>query len=238
MNTYADDLAALIEALDLRDVILVGFSTGGGEVARYVGRHGTDRVAKVALVSAVTPFMLRTDDNPGGVAIEVFDELRAASRGRPVPAVPRPRRRPVLRARPSGRGGVRRGSGTRSGLQGMQSGHRNALECIRAFSETDFRADLAAIDVPTLVIHGDDDQVVPFAIGGPGLGGARARRRPWSSTRARPTASPTRTGRACARTSWRSLGPDGSHDRLQLRTRPRSWRREPMSSFRYTLRRW
>ena len=165
MNTYADDLAALIEALDLRDVILVGNASGGGEVARYIGRHGTDRVSKVVLVSAVTPFMLRTDDNLDGVAVEVFDALRAASVAD---------RAQLYRDLADGpyfghdRPGAKVSAGIRDAFwaQSMQSGHRNALECIRAFSETDFRADLAAIDVPTLVIHGDDDRLVPLAIGG------------------------------------------------------------------------
>lgn len=165
MDTYADDLAALLDTLDLREVTLVGFSTGGGEVARYVGRHGSARVARIALVSAVPPFMLRTEDNPGGVPIEVFDELRAGSLTD---------RSQLYRDLADGPffGGNRPGANPSQGirdsfwLQGMQSGHRNALECIAAFSTTDFRADLDAIDVPTLVIHGDDDQIVPFAVGG------------------------------------------------------------------------
>ena len=165
MNTYADDLAALIEQLDLRDVVLVGFSTGGGEVSRYIGRHGTGRVAKVALVSAVPPFMLQTADNPGGVPIEVFDEIRAGSLAD---------RSELYRNLGDGpffgnnRPGVDISAGVRNAfwLQSMQAGHRNALESIRAFSETDFRGDLAGFDVPTLVIHGDDDQVVPFEVGG------------------------------------------------------------------------
>jgi non-heme chloroperoxidase len=165
MNTYADDLAALITELDLRDVVLVGFSTGGGEVARYVGRHGGDRVAKVALVSAVAPFMLQTDDNPGGVPIEVFDTIRAAS------VDDRAQFYRDLADGPffgNNRDGATVSQGARDSFwsQGMQSGHRNALECIAAFSATDFRADLAAFDMPTLVIHGDDDQVVPYPVGG------------------------------------------------------------------------
>ncbi len=165
MNTYADDLAAVIDALDLRDAILVGFSTGGGEVARYVGRHGTGRVAKVALVSAVPPFMLQTDDNPGGVPVGVFDEIRATC------VADRSQAYRDLAAGPffgANRPGAQVSQGTQDAFwsQGMQAGHRNALECIRAFSETDFRGDLAAIDVPTLVIHGDHDQVVPFSVGG------------------------------------------------------------------------
>ena len=165
MNTYADDLATLIDHLDLRDLMLVGFSTGGGEVARYIGRHGGRRVARVALVSAVTPFMLRTDDNPDGVPIAVFDGIRAASLAD---------RSQLYRELADGPffGNNRQGATVSQGrrdafwAQGMQSGHRNAYECIRAFSETDFRADLASFDMPTLVIHGDDDQIVPYEVGG------------------------------------------------------------------------
>jgi non-heme chloroperoxidase len=165
MNTYADDLAAVVAQLDLRDVTLVGFSTGGGEVARYIGRHGTDRVARVALVSAVPPFMLRTDDNPGGLPIEVFDDIRAGS------VADRSQLYKDLADGPFfgfNRPGACVSEGVRSAFwaQGMQAGHRNAMECIAAFSATDFRQDLAAFDVPTLVIHGDDDQVVPYAVGG------------------------------------------------------------------------
>jgi non-heme chloroperoxidase len=164
MDTYADDLATLIDALDLQDVVLVGFSTGGGEVARYIGRHGTARVAKAALVSAVPPLMLKTDDNPGGVPIEVFDEIRAGSIAD---------RAQLYRELADGPFfGANRGAsvsqGTRDAFwrQGMQSGHHNAYECIKAFSETDFRADLGRFDIPTLVLHGDDDQIVPFSVGG------------------------------------------------------------------------
>jgi non-heme chloroperoxidase len=165
MDTYADDLAALIVALDLREATLVGFSTGGGEVARYIGRFGTERVARIALVSAVPPFMLQTPDNPRGVPAEVFDGLRAGSIAD---------RSQLYRDLADGPffGGNRPGGNPSQGmrdafwLQGMQSGHRNALECIEAFSATDFRLDLDAFDVPTLVIHGDDDQVVPFEVGG------------------------------------------------------------------------
>jgi non-heme chloroperoxidase len=165
MDTYADDLAALLEELDLRDVTLIGFSTGGGEVARYVGRHGTARLARIALVSAVPPFMLQTTDNPGGVPIEVFDGLRAGSVAD---------RSQLYRDLADGPffGGNRPGGNPSQGVrdafwrQGMQAGHRNALECIEAFSATDFRADLDAIDIPTLVLHGDEDQVVPFEVGG------------------------------------------------------------------------
>jgi non-heme chloroperoxidase len=165
MDTYADDLAAVIEALDLRDVTLIGFSTGGGEVARYIGRHGTDRVRAAVLVSAVPPFMLKTDDNPGGVPIEVFDEVRAGS------IADRSQLYRDLADGPffgNNRPGGSVSQGTRDAFwrQGLQAGHRNAYECIAAFSATDFRADLARFDVPTLVVHGDDDQVVPFAVGG------------------------------------------------------------------------
>ncbi|MEI5524847.1 alpha/beta hydrolase [Streptomyces brasiliscabiei] len=165
MNTYADDLATLIDTLDLRDVTLVGFSTGGGEVARYIGRHGTGRVAQLVLVSAVPPFMLRTDDNPGGVPVEVFDSIRAGSLAD---------RSQLYRDLADGpffgnnRPGADVSQGVRDSfwLQSLQSGHRNAYECVAAFSATDFRADLDAVDVPALVIHGDDDQVVPFEVGG------------------------------------------------------------------------
>lgn len=165
MDTYADDLATLLYALDLRDVTLVGFSTGGGEVARYVGRHGTARVAQVVLVSAVPPFMLRTPDNPHGVPADVFDAIRAGSLAD---------RSQLYRDLADGPffGNNRPGADVSAGirdafwLQSMAAGHRNAYECIAAFSATDFRADLDAIDVPTLVIHGDDDQIVPFPVGG------------------------------------------------------------------------
>jgi non-heme chloroperoxidase len=165
MDTYADDLACLIDTLDLQDLTLVGFSTGGGEVVRYLGRHGTRRVARVVLVSAVPPYMLRTGDNPDGVPIEVFDSIRAGS------LADRSQTYRDLADGPffgNNREGHHPSQGMREAfwLQGMQAGHRNAYECIAAFSATDFRADLDTIDVPTLVIHGDDDQVVPFEVGG------------------------------------------------------------------------
>jgi non-heme chloroperoxidase len=164
MDTYADDLAAVFDALDLREVTLVGFSTGGGEVARYIGRHGTDRVAKAVLISAVPPFMLRTDDNPGGVPVESFDALRDGSEHD---------RAQLYRDLADGPFyGRNRGLDVSQGIRdawwadGMRAGHHNTFECIEAFSATDFRADLAAFDVPTLVIHGEDDQVVPVDVGG------------------------------------------------------------------------
>jgi non-heme chloroperoxidase len=161
MDTYADDLAQLIEALDLRDIVFVGFSTGGGEVTRYVGRHGTGRVAKVALISAVPPLMVRTDANPGGLPVAVFDGIRAGS------TADRSQLYKDLAAGPFF-GYNRAGAKSSQGLidwfwmQGMMGGARNTYECIRAFSETDFTEDLKKFDVPTLILHGDDDQVVPI----------------------------------------------------------------------------
>jgi len=165
MDHYADDLAALMEQIDLRDVILVGFSTGGGEVTRYVGRHGTERVAGLVLVSAVPPFMLKTEDNPGGVPIEVFDGIRAGS------LADRSQLYLDLADGPffgNNRDGAAISRGIREAFwrQGLQSGHKNAYDSIAAFSATDLREDLRRVDVPTLVIHGDDDQVVPFDVGG------------------------------------------------------------------------
>jgi non-heme chloroperoxidase len=161
MDHYADDLAQLIERLDLNRVTLIGFSTGGGEVARYVGRHGTGRIARIALIAAVTPIMLRTENNPTGLPIDVFDDLRAASITN---------RSKLYRDLASGpffgfnRTGARLDQGLVENfwLQGMTAGHKNAYDCIAAFSATDFTRDLARFDRPTLVIHGDDDQVVPI----------------------------------------------------------------------------
>ncbi|MFD2794680.1 alpha/beta fold hydrolase [Promicromonospora vindobonensis] len=164
MDTYADDLACLIDALDLRDLTLVGHSTGGGEITRYVGRHGTARVARLVLVSAVPPLMLQTEDNPGGLPIGVFDGIRAGEKAD---------RSQLYRDLADGpffghnrRQDVDQGFRDAFWLQSLASGHRGAYECIAAFSATDFRPDLAKIDVPTLVIHGDDDQIVPFDVGG------------------------------------------------------------------------
>lgn len=163
MDTYADDLATLIESLDLKDVVVIGFSTGGGEVARYIGRHGTNRLAKAALISAVPPLMLKTESNPDGLPLEVFDNLRTSSVAN---------RAQLYKDLASGPffGFNRPGAKVSQGLidwfwlQGMQSGHKNALDCIKAFSETDFTDDLKKFDVPTLILHGDDDQIVPIGV--------------------------------------------------------------------------
>jgi non-heme chloroperoxidase len=165
MDHYADDLRDLIEAFDLHDAMLVGFSTGGGEVARYIGRHGTERVSKVALVSAVPPLMLRRDDNPGGLPIEVFDGIRAASLTDRAQLYRDLASGPFFGAnRPAGK--VSEGTIEWFWHQGMMAGHKSAYDCIAAFSATDFREDLKRFDVPTLVIHGDDDQVVPIDAAG------------------------------------------------------------------------
>jgi non-heme chloroperoxidase len=161
MDTYADDLAGLINTLDLKNTVLVGFSAGGGEVARYVGRHGSKRLAKVALVSAVPPLMLKTAANPGGLASEVFDGIRAGS------LADRSKFYQELASGPFF-GFNRPGAKVSQGmidwfwLQGMQAGHKNTLDCVKAFSETDFTEDLKKFDVPTLILHGDDDQIVPI----------------------------------------------------------------------------
>jgi non-heme chloroperoxidase len=160
MDTYADDLAALVEALDLRNAIHVGHSTGGGEVARYLGRHGTKRVARAVLISAVPPLMLKTAANPGGLPIQAFDEIRAgvlADRSQYFKDLSMP-------FYGYNRAGAKISDGVREAfwLQGMLAGHNAAYECIKAFSETDFTEDLKKIDVPTLILHGDDDQIVPI----------------------------------------------------------------------------
>ncbi len=165
MDRYADDLAAVIQALDLRDVTAVGFSTGGGEVARYIGRHGTGRLKKAVLVSAVPPMMLRTSDNPDGLPLAVFDGIRKASLEN---------RSQLYIDLASGPfyGFNRPGAKVSKGLidswwaQGMQAGHKNTFDSIAAFSATDFRKDLEKFDLPTLVIHGSDDQIVPIDISG------------------------------------------------------------------------
>ena len=161
MDHYADDLSAVISALKLKDVTLVGFSTGGGEVARYIGRHGTGRVKKAVLVSAVTPIMLKSASNPNGVPMAVFDGIRKGALDN---------RSQLYLDIASGPffGFNRPGSKASPGLiqsfwvQGMQAGHKNTYDSIAAFSATDFRDDLKKFDVPTLLIHGDDDQIVPI----------------------------------------------------------------------------
>jgi non-heme chloroperoxidase len=165
MNTYADDLAAVMDQLDLKKAVLVGFSTGGGELARYIGRHGTKRVAGAALISAVPPQMLKTAANPGGLPIEVFDGIRAGELAN---------RAQLYKDIASGPffGFNRPGAKVSQGLidsfwaQGMQAGHKATYDCIKAFSETDFTEDLKKFNVPTLVVHGDDDQIVPIDASG------------------------------------------------------------------------
>ena len=160
LDSYADDLAALIETLDLHDVVLVGHSTGGGEVTRYVGRHGTSRVAKMVLVGAIPPLMLKTPQNPEGTPIEVFDGLRkSVSDDRS--AFYKDLSEPFYGANRPG-STVSQGLRDQFWLQSMQVGLKGAYDCIKAFSETDLTMDLEAIDVPTLIIHGDDDQIVPI----------------------------------------------------------------------------
>ena len=160
MNTYADDLATLVEKLDLKNAIHVGHSTGGGEVARYIGRHGTKRVAKAVLISAVPPLMLKTPSNPAGTPIEVFDQIRKS----------------ILTDRAqywkdfsapfygANRPGAKVSQGLRDSfwLQGMMAGLKAEYDCVKAFSETDQTEDLRKFDVPTLILHGDDDQIVPI----------------------------------------------------------------------------
>ena len=160
LDTYADDLATLVETLGLRSAIHVGHSTGGGEVARYIGRHGTRRVAKAVLIGAIPPLMLKTDANPGGLPIEVFDQLRAS-----VVADRSQFWKDLSMAFYSyNRPGAKISEGVRESfwLQGMMAGFPAAYFCIKAFSETDQTEDLKKIDVPTLILHGDDDQIVPI----------------------------------------------------------------------------
>ena len=160
MDTYADDLAELVEQLDLKDAVFVGHSTGGGEIARYIGRHGTGRVAKAVMIGAVPPLMLKTPGNPGGTPIEAFDEIRAGVRADrsqffwdlsvPFYGFNRPGAQ------------VSRGLRESFWLQGMMAGFPAAYDCIKEFSETDFTEDLKKFDVPTLIMQGDDDQIVPI----------------------------------------------------------------------------
>jgi non-heme chloroperoxidase len=161
LDTYADDLAELMDALDLKQTVMVGHSTGGGEVTRYIGRHGTKRVAKAVLVSAIPPLMVKTPANPGGLPIEVFDQIRAgvkADRSQYYQDLSLPF---YGANRPDSK--VSRGVKDSFWLWSMQVGEKGAYDCIKAFSETDLTADLKKIDVPTLVLHGDDDQIVPIA---------------------------------------------------------------------------
>jgi non-heme chloroperoxidase len=160
MDTYADDLASVVEALDLCDTVHVGHSTGGGEVARYIGRHGTRRVAKAVLIGAIPPLMLKTDANPGGLPMSVFDGIRAgvlADRSQFFKDLSGP-------FYGANRPGANVSQGLRDSfwLQGMQAGFKAVYDCIKAFSETDHTEDLKKFDVPTLFIHGDDDQIVPI----------------------------------------------------------------------------
>ena len=160
MDTYADDLATLAETLDLKDAIHVGHSTGGGEVARYLGRHGTTRVAKAVLIGAVPPLMLKTAANPGGLPMETFDQIRAgvlADRSQFFQDLSGP-------FYGANRTGAKVSQGLRDSFwaQGMQAGFKGVFDCIKAFSETDFTEDLQKFNVPTLVLHGDDDQIVPI----------------------------------------------------------------------------
>jgi non-heme chloroperoxidase len=161
MDTYADDLATLADTLDLRNAIHVGHSTGGGEVARYIGRHGTKRVAKAVLISAIPPLMLQTPANPGGLPLKNFDELRAGVLT-DCSQFFRDLSGPFYGAN---RQGAKVSQGLRDTfwLQGMQAGFNAVYECIKVFSETDLTEDLKKIDVPTLILHGDDDQIVPIA---------------------------------------------------------------------------
>jgi non-heme chloroperoxidase len=164
MDTYADDLAVLTEALDLKDAVHIGHSTGGGEVARYIGRHGSQRVAKAVLISAVPPLMLKTPANPAGLSVQEFDKLRAAVQAdrsqffrdlsMPFYGYNRPNAK------------ISEGVRESFWLQGMLAGYPAAYDCIKAFSETDFTEDLKQFDVPTLILHGDDDQIVPIVAAG------------------------------------------------------------------------
>jgi non-heme chloroperoxidase len=163
MDTYADDLATLIETLDLRGAVLIGHSTGGGEVTRYIGRHGTSRVAKAVLVDAVPPLVLKTEANPEGLPIEVFDDLRAQVAADYSQLCKDWASGPFYGANRPG-AEVSQGIQDAFWFQAIQGGLKNVYECIKAFSETDFTEDLKKFDVPTLIVHGDDDQIVPIGM--------------------------------------------------------------------------
>jgi len=160
MDTYADDLAAVMDALDVKNAVMIGHSTGGGEVAHYIGRHGTKRVAKAVLIGAVPPLMLKTDANPGGLPLKVFDDIRAGV------AADRSQFYKDLTMPFYGynRPGAKISEGVRESfwLQGMLGGHKGQYDCIKQFSEVDYTEDLKKFDVPTLIVHGDDDQIVPI----------------------------------------------------------------------------
>ena len=161
MGTYADDLSELIEKLNLKSAVLIGFSAGGGEVARYIGRYGTKRVARAALISAVPPLMLKTAANPGGLPMDAFDKIRLGCIADRSQFYKDLASGPFFGAnRPGAK--VSQGMIASFWLQGMQAGHKNTFDCIQAFSETDFTEDLKKFDVPTLIVHGDDDQIVPI----------------------------------------------------------------------------
>jgi non-heme chloroperoxidase len=160
MDTYADDLAELVEALDLRAVVHIGHSTGGGEVARYIGRHGTSRTAKAVLISAVPPLMLKTASNPGGLPMDAFDQIRAAVLADRAQFF-KDLSVPFYGANCEG-STVSQGLRDSFWMQGMLCGYKGAYDCIKAFSETDFTKDLKKFDIPTLILHGDDDQIVPI----------------------------------------------------------------------------
>jgi non-heme chloroperoxidase len=160
MNTYADDLASVIETLDLKDITMVGHSTGGGEVARYIGRHGTERVAAAVLIGAVPPIMMKSAANPEGLPIEVFDGLRSGL-AKDRSQFYKDFALPFFGANRPG-ATVSEGTLDQFWLQSMQAGLKNVYDCIKAFSETDFTEDLEKFDVPTLILHGEDDQIVPI----------------------------------------------------------------------------
>ena len=161
-DTFADDLAAVINHLDLKNIIIVGHSMGGGEVARYIGRHGTKRVAKAVLIGAVTPFLLKTADNPTGLDMSVFDGLRAGIAADRLQFFADVSQAFYGANRP----GAKVSKGTLDWFFGMSelATYKSCYDCVKAFSETDFRGDLKKFDIPTLVVHGDDDQIVPIAV--------------------------------------------------------------------------